>query len=417
VNRPPETDVAPVSRAAWSLLALFTLLNILNFVDRTLIASLAPLLIAELGLSRADIGLLVGFGFVFFYSVAGLALGLIADRWRRTPLVAAGLALWSASTALSGTARSFAGLALPRLFVGAGEATLTPSALSMLGDSFPKRRLAFASGIYYAGVPLGTAVSLIASSSLAPRYGWRVCFFLLGGLGLLAVPLVLACREPQRKGGGGPRQTLGALAAELGRALRARRELALTLAGGALLCYGSAAAIHTVTWLVEERAFAYADAALVSGLIAVGAGLAGNLVGGAFADRCAQRWENGRLRALIGLALCFAIASPFFYLLPARTPLFYLFWFLSTAGAAAWFGPFFTALQELSPPATRASAVALGLLAINLLGVGPGPLVTGAIGDARGLTTGLVISVGVVLLAIVPLVCATWMGRTKRPAE
>ncbi len=408
---PPTGRSDRVPRSAWGLLALLTLLNVLNFVDRTLIASLAPLLIADLGLSRADIGLLVGFGFVLFYTVAGLGLGLIADRWRRLPLVAAGLALWSAMTALSGAARSFTHLALPRLFVGVGEATLTPSALSMLADRFPARRLATASGIYYAGVPLGTAVSLIASSFLAPRYGWRICFYLLGGIGLLVVPLVLACREPERAETSGAQRSLGALAAELGRALAARRELALTLLGGALVCYGSAAAIHTVTWLVEERGFAYSDAALTSGLVAVAAGLLGNLAGGAFADWCAQRWTNGRLRALLALALAFAAVSPCFYALPPRTPLFYLFWFLSSAAASAWFGPFFTAVQELSPVATRASAVALGLLAINLLGVGPGPLVTGLIGDRQSLTAGLLVSSAIVLLAIVPFGFAARRSR------
>jgi MFS family permease len=402
---PRAADHAPVPSSAWALLALLTLLNVLNFVDRTLLASLAPLLIADLGLSRAEIGLLAGYGFVVFYTVAGLALGLAADRWRRVPLVAAGLALWSAMTALSGAAQSFLQLALPRLLVGAGEATLTPSALSMLGDRFPARRLGLASGIYYAGVPLGTAVSLIASSWLAPRYGWRSAFFVLGAAGLLAVPLVLACREPERRAGG-ERRGVGELARELGRALAARRALGLALAGGVLACYGSAAAIHVVTWLVEERGYLYAGAARSAGLVAVAAGLLGNLAGGAFADRWARRSSGGRLRALAALALLFAGSSLVFYLLPPRTVLFHLFWLLSTAGAAAWFGPFFAAVQELSPPATRATAVAVGLLAVNLLGVGPGPLLTGAIGDARSLTAGLVASAGVVALAAVPFALA-----------
>ncbi|MBZ0102843.1 MAG: MFS transporter [Thermoanaerobaculia bacterium] len=183
----PRPAVPPAADA-WRLLAFLTLLNVLNFVDRILITALAPLLIEDLGLTRAQIGLLAGFGFVFFYSFVGLLLGLAADRWRRIPLVAAGVALWSAMTALSGAARGFAGLALPRLFVGVGEATLTPAALSMLGDAFPPRRLAMASGVYYAGIPLGTAVGLIASGWLAPRWGWRAPFWILGGLGLVAAP-------------------------------------------------------------------------------------------------------------------------------------------------------------------------------------------------------------------------------------
>ena len=186
---PPEDPAEPaVSRAAVALLAYLTLLNVLNFVDRTLIASLGPLLIADLGLSRTEIGLLAGFGFVFFYTLVGIFLGLAADRWSRLRLLAGGLALWSAMTAISGLARSFVQLAIPRIFVGIGEATLTPSALSMLGDAFPRRRLGFATGIYYTGVPLGMATSLLVGSVVAPRFGWRACFFLLGGIGLVAMP-------------------------------------------------------------------------------------------------------------------------------------------------------------------------------------------------------------------------------------
>src|SRR5215210_6787670 len=100
------TDSERVPRAAWILLFFLTALNILNFVDRMLIASLAPLLIKDLGLTRAQIGLLTGFGFVFFYTFVGLFLGMAADRFRRLPLIAGGVALWSAMTALSGMARS-----------------------------------------------------------------------------------------------------------------------------------------------------------------------------------------------------------------------------------------------------------------------------------------------------------------------
>src|SRR5438034_1062626 len=91
----PVVTVEPVSRSAWGLLLFLTALNVLNFVDRMLIASLAPLLMKDLGVTRAEIGLLVGFGFVFFYTLVGLFLGVAADRFKRFPLIAAGVALWS----------------------------------------------------------------------------------------------------------------------------------------------------------------------------------------------------------------------------------------------------------------------------------------------------------------------------------
>jgi MFS family permease len=370
----------PVTASAWGLLAFLTFLNVLNFVDRLLIAAVAPLLIKELGLSRAQIGLLAGFGFLLLFTVAGMLLGFAADRWRRIPLVAAGLTLWSGMTAWTGLARSFVGLALPRLFVGVGESTLGPSALSMLGDAFPKRRLAFASGVYYAGIPLGSAASMIVSSLIAPRFGWRVCFYVLGGVGLAAAALLLFVREPARRVASATheRPPFARLARELCGALRRRRDLALTLAGGALLCFGaSAVSIHVVTWLVEERGYPFADAAFTAGVVGLVSGLLGNVAGGAFGDRWARRRANGHLASLVPLTVLFALASAAFYSLPKGTPLFYAAWFLAAGSASSWFGPLLAAVQEEAPADARASTIAFAILVLNLFGVGPGPLVSG----------------------------------------
>lgn len=414
---PPDDPSAPVSRAAWGLLFFLTALNILNFVDRMLIASLAPLLIADLGLTRAQIGLLAGFGFVFFYTLVGLFLGIAADRYRRFPLIAGGLALWSGMTALSGWARSFVQLAIPRIFVGIGEATLTPAALSMLGDAFPVRRLGLAIGVYYAGIPLGMALALISSSLIAPRYGWRVSFWALGLIGLAATGLLLFLREPERRkvstSVSAERPRAAALLSGLAHALRERPALVFALAGGSLLCYGSGAALHIVTWLVQERGLVYADAAFRAGLVAVAAGFLGNLAGGAFGDACARRWAAGRLWSLVAMTAFFVPLGWLFFTLPKGTPLFYLCWFFTAAGTTAWFGPLFSAFQELSPVEGRSTFVAFALLVLNLLGVGPGPLVTGMIGDRLGLTTGLLASLVVTALAVVPFLFAVRSERRR----
>lgn len=431
---PPPTPAVPadeheVDRAGVALLLFLTLLNVLNFVDRTLIGSLGPLLIADLGLSRTELGLLAGFGFVLFYTLVGIFLGLAADRWPRLQLLAGGLALWSAMTAVSGLARSFVHLLIPRVLVGVGEATLTPAALSMLGDAFPRRRLGLATGIYYTGVPLGMAASLLVGSVVAPRYGWRACFYLLGGIGLAAVLALRLFREPQRRqhnplaaapaGGVAALPPVRDLVRDLFRAFAERRELLFVLLGGALLCFGSGAAMLSVTWLVEDRGYPYPRAALLAGGMAVGAGLLGNLAGGLFGDFCASRFRNGRLWSLAAMTSFFTPVGLVFYNLDPGTPLFFTCWFVTSAGTSAWFGPFFAAVQELSPAHTRSTMIAFGLLVINLLGVGPGPLVTGMLGDAYGLTRGFTVSLCVVAFAIAAFAIAARSARREleSPAE
>lgn len=413
----PDSDTR-VSRQAWLLLALMTGLNVLNFVDRQLIPSLAPLLMEDLGLSRADIGLLVGYTFVFFYSLMGLLLGVAADRFQRRSLIAAGLTLWSAMTALSGAARSFVHLAIPRVLVGVGEATLTPAALSMLSDVFPVKRLGLATGIYYAGLPAGTALSLAVAGWMAPRYGWRACFYVLGVAGLLAVALLYFVREPVRHSAAGttvaPHTSLKAILKDLLRALTERPALALVMVGGAALVYASAAALHGITWLVQERGFTFAEATYYSGFMAITSGLLGNLLGGWFADWCERRWRNGRLWSLVLLTLFFAPFSIAYFLLPAKTPLFFACWWVSYASTVAYFGPLFSVIQQLAPPQIRSSSVALGLLVTNLFGVGPGPWITGIIGDRINLTTGFLVSVGVALGGAV-LFAVT--ARVTRPVQ
>jgi MFS family permease len=403
-----------------------TALNVLNFVDRQLIASLAPMLIDELGLTRAQIGLLVGFAFVVFYTLMGMALGAAADRLSRTRLIAAGLALWSVMTAVSGLARSFVHLAVPRMLVGVGEATLTPAALSMLADVFPARRLALAAGVYYTGIPLGTALSLLVAGWMAPRYGWRACFYTLGLAGLVFAALVLALRDPRHgrpaalppSTGAGPAApptratSLSEIVRTLGRTIAAVPSYGLAILGGSLLVYGSAAALHAITWLVQERHMPFAQAAFTAGLIAVASGFLGNLAGGWFADVCQRRWRAGRLWSLVIMTVACTPVGVTFYLVAPGTPQFYACWFVASAATTAYFGPLFAVVQEVSPVRIRSTTVAFALLGMNLLGVGPGPWITGLIGDASSLTRGLLVSLAVAFSSIVPFAIAA--GRYDR---
>jgi MFS family permease len=166
------------------MVAAVAALNVLAFVDRQLLVALAPLLIADLGLTRAQIGgLLMGVSFIGVFAVGTLVVGVLADRWNRPRLIALGLAIWSGATALTSTAGGMAWLAAWRSLVGVGEAALPATALAMIGDRVPRRHLGLATGVFYAGIPVGFALSFALSGLVGPRLGWRACFLALGGLG------------------------------------------------------------------------------------------------------------------------------------------------------------------------------------------------------------------------------------------
>ena len=171
---------------AYRLLFFLTLLNLLNFVDRQLIASFANFIVPDLGLTDTQYGFLTTVPFIVFYSIAGLFMGVLADMVNRPKLIAFGVVLWSVFTALTGAAKGFVSMAVPRMFIGVGESILTPTSMSLLSDSFPPKRMGFAAGFYYMGVPIGVGVSLLIAGYLGESLGWRNCFYLLGFIGLLA---------------------------------------------------------------------------------------------------------------------------------------------------------------------------------------------------------------------------------------
>ena len=424
MSTPPVSPPERPSAAAWSLLALLIALNILNFVDRQLIASVAPFLIADLGLSRAQIGLLQGFGFVVFYTLMGVILGAAADRFHRPRLIAAGLTLWSSVTAISGLAQSFMHLLIPRMLVGAGEATLTPAALSMLADAFPASRRAFAVGALlhrradWGGPEPRRCVGAGADARLAQlllRPGPV-------GPGLRGRPAVR--RDPREAARAGsattpkiPAPSLSSIVHDLRGALRTSPALWLLMIGGSGVAFASGSAIHAVTWLVQERGMPFGQIAFRGGLIIAVAGLIGNFLGGWFADWCRARWAGGRIWSLAITCVVFAPVSVLFITSSPGSSLFYVLWFLNNVGLSVWYGPVFAGVQDLAPPSVRASIVGVALLVTNVLGVSPGAYITGLIGDSASLTQGLLVGVGVSIASAVPFaLAARRMDQAARPA-
>lgn len=199
-------------RYGYYVLAVLMSVYALNFIDRQLITILAPDLKRDLGISDSDFGFLYGTAFGVFYAVFGIPLGKLSDHWSRVRLLTIGLTLWSAMTALSGLARSFAQLGAARIGVGVGEATASPCAYSLISDYFPPHRRATAIAVYSAGLYIGGGISLYFGSAIAAGWderfaggsaplglvGWQAAFLAMGIPGLLLALLVATLREPPR---------------------------------------------------------------------------------------------------------------------------------------------------------------------------------------------------------------------------
>jgi MFS family permease len=197
---------------AWYVLAVLVLVYVFNFIDRQILSILAQEIKGDLGLSDAEIGFLYGTAFAVFYAIFGIPLGRLADVWVRRSLIAIGLAFWSAMTALSGTARSFASLGAYRIGVGVGEASASPAAFSSLVDWFPARLRATAISIYSSGVYIGAGIGIFLGGWIVDAWraaypdggaplalkGWHVAYIAVGLPGILLAIWVATLREPRR---------------------------------------------------------------------------------------------------------------------------------------------------------------------------------------------------------------------------
>jgi MFS family permease len=379
-----------VPKKAYVLLIFFTLLNVINFIDRYLIAAFALEITTDLGITNAQFMLLTGIVFTMFYVTVGVALGVAADRWSRPKLISIGLFVWSVTTAATGFARNFAEMAVARLLIGAGEATLTPTSLSLLSDIFPLRKRAMATGIYYIGVPLGTGLAFMVASAVGD-WGWRNCFYFMGGLGLFLWLGMFFVKDPPRgameeahadKGGVEAHASFGAVLKNIGKALTISPALLFVIIGAVITHIGLGATLIDSKWLALERGFTPEKAKAIMGLNLLVAGTIGTLVGGVLADAFQARWpRGGKLYFLVLVQLC---AIPFIIGYRFSDPASVVFKasiFMTSLTNFVFYGPVYSAVQDLSPVRVRASMVALLLFAVNFFGVSVGAYATGTLAD------------------------------------
>lgn len=366
------------------VLAILTIVYVFNFVDRQLLVILQEPIKAELGLSDTQLGLLTGFAFALFYVICGIPIARWADRGTRRSIIAIALTVWSLMTALCGLAGNYVHLVLARIGVGVGEAGGSPPAHSMISDIFKPANRALALSIYSIGIYIGMLVGFSVGGWLADAFNWRLAFFVVGFPGVvLAAILYFTVKEPIRGWSEGrPPSSIDAPPiASVAKLLWTRvsfRHIALAASLQAFLIYGIG------NWLPSyfQRDFGL-SLTTVGTWMALTAGFGGgcgSFFGGWLSDKLGARdvrwylWTPAMLTFLLVPVISVALTSDKPHIALILTAPFN---FLT----AAYLGAVIAVSHSLVSSRMRALTSAVLFFVINLIGLGLGPLVVGALSD------------------------------------
>ncbi|HEX6967054.1 MAG TPA: MFS transporter [Gemmatimonadaceae bacterium] len=420
-------------------LAVLTLINLLNYLDRYVVAAVAEALKrSPLNPSDAQIGLLQS-GFIIVYMLAAPVFGTLGDTRSRTRLIGWGIALWSVATALGGFARSYLSLLGARALVGIGEAAYATIAPALLADFFPIQRRARAFAIFFAATPVGAALGYVLGGTVGAHFGWRAAFFVAGVPGLLLAVLAFALHDPPRgaqdgvdadttradeaaqaTSAPGATPATAPSAQERPRGWRAyvallgNRRYVITVLGYAAYTF----ALGGIAWwmpafLERVRGLSPVVATRNFGLMVVVTGFAGTFAGGWVADyflrytRQSYLWVAGltTLAAVPLTIVAFSAVAPS------------AFWLSLTVAEMLLFastGPINSVVVDVVSPTMRASAMALNILAIHVLGDVPSPYLIGLISDRSSLQHAVMIIPVAVLVGGVIWTVAAWSGLGTR---
>lgn len=376
----------PSSTRAWFTVAILMLAYVLSFVDRQILTLLVGPIRTDLQISDTQMSLLMGLSFALFYTICGIPMGRLADTKSRRGLIAVGVFIWSLMTALCGTAKTFWGFLCFRVGVGVGEAALSPSAYSLLADSFPPRLRATAISVYSMGIYLGSGIALMIGGGVAawaqshgsfdlPILGeirpWQMIFLVLGLAGVAFMPILLLIKEPTRQGAGaGVAVPLSKVAAYIN---ANRKTVLLHNIGFACLSFAS---YGGAAWVPEffSRTFGWdrAHIGLVYGAMVCTSGALGIFLGGRIADMLRKRGYKdsgmrvGIVAAILGLLFnaVYVVDDINWVIVLMAIKVFFV---------AMPFGVAPAAIQEIMPNQMRGQASSIYLFVITLIGMGIGP--------------------------------------------
>jgi sugar phosphate permease len=397
------------------VLSVLTCLNLLDYLDRYIIASVQSLVRKDFPLTDAAYGL---FGTLFFlvYLTTAPIFGYLGDRYPRRRILALGAALWSLATAASAFARSYGALLVSRGLVGVGEASFGTLSPPFLADHFPVRARGRVMAIFFLTIPAGAALAYLSVPLFGADRGWRFFFLLAGIPGLvLAIPIFFL-REVKRGGMESPERAapapdpadpVGAFSypRRMGQVLSAYRDLIrarsylFTNLGYAALTFAiGGMAFWMPRYLESIKGISLEESNRLTGGIVASAGLLGTLAGGFAGDLLMRRTRRAYLLfsglgvlAAVPFAL-FAIFSPFTVTFSCCFAVAIFLLFLNT-------GPLNAVIISVSPVRLRATAVAANIVIIHLLGDAPSPFLIGWVSDRSSLQHGILLAVAAMVLS------------------
>ncbi|MDZ4373701.1 MAG: MFS transporter [Phenylobacterium sp.] len=393
-TQPTPTTYTPAYRntVLWLLVVAYTF----NFIDRTIISTIGQAIKVDLELTDQQLGWLGGLSFALLYTTLGIPIARLAERTNRVNIIAVAIVIWSAFTALCGTATSYLQLLLYRVGVGVGEAGLSPPAHSLISDYFEPKRRASALSIYAFGIPLGTMFGAMAGGWIAENLSWQAAFMVVGLPGVLVAILIkVVIKEPPRgwadrqaladesaavlgqeaSVAGAPAEALGPPPSIMAVAKRLfgswgmfHMAAGITLASFA----GYGTGNYVPAYFIREFGLGLGVVGMAVGLISGISNGAGTLLGGFLTDMASKR--SARWYALVP-AIGLILATPI-YILAFTRDSYQLAWaILLIPGILhyTYLGPTFGVVQNIMDVRMRATAVAVLFFVLNLIALGFGP--------------------------------------------
>jgi MFS family permease len=369
-------------------LALLTTLNLLNYVDRSVLFAVQPLVQKEFHLTNTEVGYLTS-AFLGFYMVAAPFTGPLADRFSRKKLIVFGAIFWSALTLLTAVTHTYWELLIRHTLVGIGEATFVTIAPTFVADSFPERLRGRIFGIFYLAIPVGTAAGYLLGGSLGSTHGWRFPFYIAGAPGFLLALAIMFLPEPPRGQFDSAKETPER--ASVRGLWRNPAFLTVTLGMAASTFSLGGIQVWMPTFLSQARGYSLEAANRMFGMIIVVDGILASLIGGWLGDKLLPRMKGSYYfvsAVSMGLGvpiMIVALFNPGPIMIPAIAVAAFML-LLNTS-------PLNTALVNSVGAHVRATAIAMNIFIFHLLGDVPSPTLMGVVADRHSLQAAFILPV------------------------